>query len=185
MVAGIVATIVSYSGSLVIALEATRASAATQEQVASWIWAISIGSGTAGLALTLFTRIPIIVAWSTPGAALLISSLGGYTFAEAVGAFLAASLAAAVVGWTGWFGRLLQRVPGPILQALLAGVLLPFVISGAVQFQDAPALAGGVVVTYFIGKKWFDRYAVLAALIVGIALSVSRGSSVRSQRISC
>lgn len=175
VVAGVVATLVGYSGSLVIVLEATRASDATEAQVASWIWAISVGSGIAGLVLTLFTRTPIIVAWSTPGAALLISSLSGYTFAEAVGAFLVASLAAAIIGWTGWFGRLLQQVPAPIMQALLAGVLLPFVISGAVQFQNAPVLGGAVIATYFIGKKWFDRYAVLAALVVGIGLSVGRG----------
>lgn len=175
IVAGVVATLVGYSGSLVIVLEATRASSATDAQVASWIWAISIGSGVAGLVLTVMTRVPIIVAWSTPGAALLISSLGGYTFAEAVGAFIVASLGAAIVGWTGWFGKLLDKIPAPILQALLAGVLLPFVVSGALQFEDAPILAGAVVLTFFIGKRFFDRYAVLAALIVGIGLSVVMG----------
>lgn len=175
VVAGVVATVVGYSGSLVIVLEATRSSGATEAQIASWIWAISIGSGIAGLVLTVATRVPIIVAWSTPGAALLISSLGGFTFAEAVGAFVAASAAAAIVGWTGWFGKLLDRVPAPLLQALLAGVLLPFVISGAAQFQEAPILAGSVVLTYFLGKRFFDRYAVLAALIVGIAVSVAMG----------
>lgn len=175
IVAGIVATLVGYSGSLVIVLEATRASAATDAQIGSWIWAISIGSGIAGLALTLLTRVPIIVAWSTPGAALLISSLGGYTFAEAVGAFLVASVAAAVFGWTGWFGKLLAKVPVPIMQGLLAGVLLPFVVLGAKQFETAPLLAGAVVLTFFIGKRFFDRYAVLAALVVGMVLSVAMG----------
>lgn len=175
VVAGVVATLVGYSGSLVIVLEATRASDATDAQVASWIWAISIGSGVGGLVLTVMTRVPIIVAWSTPGAALLISSIGGYTFAEAVGAFIVASLGAAIAGWTGWFGRLLDKIPTQILQALLAGVLLPFVISGAVQFEEAPILAGAVILTFFIGKRFFDRYAVLGALIVGIGLSVVMG----------
>ena len=175
IVAGIVATLVGYSGSLVIVLEATRAADISEAQIASWIWAISIGSGVSGLVLTVITRVPIIIAWSTPGAALLISSLGGFTFAEAVGAFLLASAAAAVVGWTGWFGKLLDQVPQPLLQALLAGVLLPFVVSGATQFESAPLLAGVVVLTYFVGKRFFERYAVLAALITGIGASILLG----------
>lgn len=158
-----------------IVLEATRAAEISEAQVASWIWAISVGSGISGLVLTMITRVPIIVAWSTPGAALLISSLAGFTFAEAVGAFILASAAAAFVGWTGWFGKLLDQVPQPLLQALLAGVLLPFVISGASQFESAPLLAGAVVLTYFVGKRFFERYAVLAALIVGIGASMLMG----------
>lgn len=171
VVAGIVATLVGYSGSLVIVLEATRSVEASDAQVASWIWAISVGSGVSGLALTLITRVPIIVAWSTPGAALLISSLGGFTFAEAVGAFVLASGAATVVGVTGWFGRLLDKVPPALLNALLAGVLLPFVVAAAPAFVSAPALAGSIIVTFFLGKRFFDRYAVVAALGVGIAVA--------------
>lgn len=175
LAAGVIATMVGYSSSLVIVLEATRATDLTEAQVASWIWAISIGSGICGLGLTLLTRVPIIVAWSTPGAALLIASLGGFTFAEAVGAFLLASAAATVLGVTGWFGTLLDRVPQPVLHALLAGVLLPFVITGAAQVRSAPVLAGSVVVTFFLGKRFFDRYAVLAALLVGIGVAAGRG----------
>src|SRR5699024_4252642 len=122
-----------------------------------------------------------IIAWSTPGAALLISSLGGFTFAEAVGAFLLASAAAAIIGWTGWFGKLLDQVPQPLLQALLAGVLLPFVVSGATQFESATLLAAGPLVagvvggTYFGGKRFVERYAVLGALLAGIGASILLG----------
>lgn len=167
LVAGIISALVNYSGPFLIVLEATRAAGLTEAQTASWVWAVSIGNGLCSIALSLFTRMPIIVAWSTPGAALLIASLGGFTFSDAVGAFLAASVAAAVAGYTGWFGRLLDRVPAPVLQALLAGILLPFVVSAGDAFASAPVLAGSVIVTYFVGKRYFDRYAVLAALVAG------------------
>lgn len=176
LVAGIISALVNYSGPFLIVLEATRAAGLNDAQTASWVWAVSIGNGVCSIILSLFTRIPVIVAWSTPGAALLIASLGGFSFSEAVGAFLIASIAAAVFGFTGWFGWLLDRVPAPILQALLAGILLPFVISAADAFAAAPVLAGSVILTYFIGKRFFDRYAVLAALVVGITVAALTGS---------
>ncbi|CRK53723.1 Benzoate transporter [Rhodococcus sp. RD6.2] len=176
LVAGVISALVNYSGPFLIVLEATRAAGLNEAQTASWVWAVSIGNGVCSIALSLFTRMPIIVAWSTPGAALLIASLGGFRFSDAVGAFLIASIAAAVVGYTGWFGWLLDRVPAPVLQALLAGILLPFVISAGAAFEAAPLLAGSVIVTYFIGKRYFDRYAVLAALIVGVTTAAFTGS---------
>ena len=159
-------------------LEATRAADISEAQIAR----VDLGDlhreQGLRLVLTVITRVPIIIAWSTPGAALLISSLGGFTFAEAV-KLPPRPAAAAVVGWTGWFGKLLDQVPQPLLQALLAGVLLPFVVSGATQFESAPLLAGVVVLTYFVGKRFFERYAVLAALITGSVRRSSWGSSAR------
>lgn len=176
IVAGLVVVLVSYASSLVIVLEAARVAQLSPEQTASWVWAISIGSGLGGLLLTLFTRTPIIAAWSTPGAALLIASIGGFSFDEAVGAFIVASLAATIFGVTGWFGWIMSRVPEPVLQALLAGVLLPFVIAAVGSFETRPILAGGIVLTFFVGKRFFDRYAVPAALAVGIAIAVITNS---------
>ncbi|WP_280834621.1 benzoate/H(+) symporter BenE family transporter [Mycolicibacterium frederiksbergense] len=176
LVAGVISALVNYSGPFLIVLEATRAAGLNEAQTASWVWAVSIGNGVCSIALSLFTRMPIIVAWSTPGAALLIASLGGFSFTDAVGAFVVASVAAAVFGYTGWFGWLLDRVPAPVLQALLAGILLPFVISAAGAFQAAPLLAGTVIATYFVGKRFFDRYAVLAALLAGVAAVALTGA---------
>lgn len=176
IVAGLVAVLVGYAGSLVIVLEAARAAGLDAQQTSSWVWAISIGSGVCGIVLSLCTRMPILLAWSTPGAALLTASIGGFAYSDAIGAFLIASAVAAVVGWTGWFGRLLALVPEPILQALLAGVLLPFVVQAGSAFASAPLLAGGVILVYFVGKRLFDRWAVLAALIAGLGLAVATGA---------
>ena len=176
IIAGFLSALINFAGPFLIVLEATRAAGLTEAQTASWVWALCIGNGVCSIALSLFTRIPVIVAWSTPGAALLIASLGGFSFAEAVGAFLIASLAATVAGATGWFGWILSRVPGPILQALLAGILIPFVITAVGAFTSAPLIAGSVVVAFFIGKRFFDRFAVLAALAAGLATTWVTGS---------
>lgn len=176
IVAGIIVVLVGFSGSLVIVLEAARAIDLDPARTASWVWAISIGSGVCGFVLTAFTRTPIIAAWSTPGAALLIGSLAGFTFEEAVGAFILASLTATLFGVTGWFGWLMKRVPVPVLQALLAGVLLPFIIKAMSSLEEAPFIAGSIAAVFFIGKRFFDRYAVLAALAVGIGIAAATGS---------
>lgn len=176
IVAGFLSALINFAGPFLIVLEATRAAGLDDAQTASWVWALSIGNGICSITLSLFTRIPVIVAWSTPGAALLIASLGGFSFAEAVGAFLVASVAAAVVGYTGLFGWLLSKVPGPVLQALLAGILLPFVVTAAGAFASAPLIAGCIVVTFFLGKRFFDRFAVLAALTAGLAATWATGS---------
>lgn len=178
VVAGLVVALVGYSSSLVLVLEAAKAAGLNSGQTASWVWAVSIGSGVSGLVLTLVTRTPIIVAWSTPGAVLLISSIGGFSFNEAVGAFIVASTAAAIAGFTGWFGWVMDHVPEPVLQALLAGVLLPFIINAAMAFKSAPLVAGAVALTFFVGKRFFDRYAVLAALAVGLMFALIGGSFV-------
>ncbi|PRI10410.1 benzoate transporter [Leucobacter massiliensis] len=176
VVAGVLSALINFAGPFLVVLEATRAAGLDAAQTASWVWALSIGNGLCSVVLSLCTRVPVVVAWSTPGAALLIASLGGFSFAEAVGAFIAASLAAAVFGLTGWFGWILARVPAPVLQALLAGILLPFVITAAGAFATAPLIAGGIVLTFFLGKRFFDRYAVLAALAAGLLLSWATGS---------
>ena len=176
VVAGFLSALINFAGPFLIVLEATRAAGLNEAETASWVWALSIGNGVCSIGLSLFTRIPVIVAWSTPGAALLIASLGGFSFAEAVGAFLVASVAAALVGFTGWFGRLLARVPRTVLQALLAGILLPFVVAAAGAFETAPLIAGAIVVVFFVGKRFFDRYAVLGALMGGLAVTWATGS---------
>ena len=176
VVAGLVAALVSYAGPFAVVLEATRAAGLDPALSSSWIWAIALASGISGTLLSVFTRMPILVAWSTPGAAILIASIGGFTFSDAVGAFLFSSLAATVLGVTGWFGRLLTIIPAPIMTALLAGVLLPFVSQGAAVFESSPLVAGVVVVAFLVGKRWADRFAVVIALVSGIgAVAVTCG----------
>lgn len=175
VVAGLIAVAVSYAGPLLVVLNAARNAELTPEQTSSWVWAISVGSGVVCVLLSLFTRQPVVVAWSVPGAALLLAALGNYTYSDAVGAFIVAGVLALVLGVTGWFGKLLASVPGPILAAVLAGVLLPFVLKVAGAVVDAPLVAGGVVVAYLLGRRFMPKYAVLLALLSGVLLVLVSG----------
>jgi len=178
-VAGLVAALVSFAGPFAVVLQATRAAHLDEAHTASWVWAIAVGSGVSGLVLSLLTRMPIIVAWSTPGAALLIAAIGGFSFSDAVGAFLVSSVCACILGFTGWFGRLLALVPGSLTSALLAGILLPFVVSGSSAVVSAPAVAGAVVIAFVVAKRFLERYAVVIALAVGVCATVATGAAER------
>lgn len=175
-VAGLIGVLVGLAGPFAIVLQAISASGASPEQTISWVWAIAVGSGVAGISLSWLTRMPVVVAWSTPGAALLISSLGGYSFSDAVGSFICASLVATVLGFTGWFGKVLALIPPALPSALLAGVLLPFIISGSKTATLEPIAVGAVVVTFLIAKRWIERYAVVLALIAGGLATVFVGA---------
>ncbi|MEV6977292.1 benzoate/H(+) symporter BenE family transporter [Kitasatospora sp. NPDC093806] len=171
LVAGLVCVAVSFSGPLVVVLAAAAAGHLDPAHTASWIWAVAIGSGVSGFALSWWTRTPVITAWSTPGAALLVTSLGDYPYREAIGAFLVSGLVVTVFGVTGWFGKLIAAVPEGIVNAMLAGILFSFGagIFGAVH--SAPVLVVGSFAAFLLAKRFVPRYAVLLALLVGGVLA--------------
>lgn len=175
--AGLIAVAVSYAGPMLVILQAAERSGLDDAQTASWVWAVSIGSGITGLLLSLFTRQPIVVAWSVPGSALLLTVMGNYEFSEAIGAYIVAGLLGLGLSLSGLFGRLLAAVPRPILAAVLAGVLLPFVLNVSSAVIASPLIAGGLVVAYFAGRCWFPKYAVPGALLVGVLLSMAAGQA--------
>ncbi|MFE6871233.1 benzoate/H(+) symporter BenE family transporter [Kitasatospora sp. NPDC057692] len=171
LLAGLVCVAVSFSGPLVVVLAAAAAGRLDPAHTASWIWAVAIGSGVSGFALSWWTRTPVITAWSTPGAALLVTGLGDYPYREAVGAFLVSAAAVTLFGVTGWFGRLIAAVPVGIVNAMLAGILFSFGagIFGAVH--SAPLLVVGGFAAFLLAKRFAARYAVLVALLAGGVLA--------------
>ena len=175
VVAGLVAVMVSFAGPSLIILQAAHDGGLTTAQTTSWLWAVSIGSGLTGVVLSLLTRQPVITAWSTPGAALLLGTLGDFAFSDVVGAYLVAAVAALVLGASGVFGRLLAAVPPQILSALLAGVLLPFVLGAVVSAVASPAIGASVAVTFVVVRRLAPRYAVLAALLAGVVAALVAG----------
>ncbi|EMY34887.1 benzoate transporter [Arthrobacter crystallopoietes BAB-32] len=175
VLAGLVAVAVSYAGPLLVVLEAAKSAGLTGAQTTSWVWAVSIASGLVCTVLSLATRQPVMVAWSVPGAALLLTALGNYSYAEAIGAYIVAGALGAVLGISGLFGRLLAAVPKPILAAVLAGILLPFVVGAAGAVMASPLVAGGLVLAYLAGKRFLPRYAVFVALAAGTVLGIASG----------
>jgi len=171
LVAGLIAVIISYAGPLIIVFQAAREAQLAPAEVSSWIWAISIGSGVTGLLLSWRLRAPVITAWSTPGAALLVSMLPQVSLAEAIGAYIVAALVIAVVGLSGAFDRLMSRLPKAIAAAMLAGILFRFGAELFTSIKLQPALVLAMFASYLLFKRLSPRYAILSVLVVGCAVA--------------
>ena len=173
--AGFVAVLVGYTSSAAIVFQAAEAAGATQLEVNSWLGALGIGTGITSVGLSLYYRSPVLTAWSTPGAALLVTSLGGFSMAEAIGAFLFSATLITLSGVTGWFARALDHLPRAIAAAMLAGVLLRFGMDVFVAMQAQLALVGLMFFGYLLCKRFTPRYAVVVVLALGVALAEAQG----------
>jgi benzoate membrane transport protein len=168
--AGFVAVLVGFTSSVAIVFQAALAFGATPDIIASWMWSLSIGMGLCTLIPSVWLKKPVMVAWSTPGAAVLAAAgaVGGFNMADAVGAFIVCALLITLVGATGWFERMMGRIPVALASALLAGVLTRFALQGFGAAQTALPLVATMVVTYLVGKRWMPRYAVMLTLVIAI-----------------
>ena len=175
--AGFVAVLVGFTSSIAIVFQAAQAFGATPDMLASWMWALGIGMGLCSALPSLWWRKPVMVAWSTPGAAVLASAgmAGSYTMPEAVGAFMLCAALIVLVGATGWFERLMTRIPVAIAAALLAGVLARFGLSAFTAANTALPLVLLMLGTYLLGKRLIARYAVPLTLVVAVAYTALRG----------
>lgn len=172
LIAGLIAVTVSYAGPLVIVFQAAKTGLLTPEQISSWIWAISIGSGLTGLILSLRFRTPVITAWSTPGAALLVSGLTQYSYAEAIGAYLFSALLITLLGVSGLFSKIMERLPTGVIAAMLAGILFRFGVGVFASLEQVPALVLPMFLAYLIGRRWLPRYAIVITLLVGFSAAL-------------
>jgi benzoate membrane transport protein len=172
--AGFVAVLVGFTSSVAIVFSAALAFKATPEQLTSWMWALGIGMGVCSLLPSLVLRKPVMVAWSTPGAAVLAvagasgAAGAGYSMNEAVGAFMLCAVLITLAGATGLFEKLMDRIPMAIAAALLAGVLARFGMQGFVAAQTDWALVVVMLLTYLLAKRWNARYAVVLTLFIAI-----------------
>jgi len=171
VVAGFIAMMTGCTSSLVLMFQAGQAASLTSAQISSWIWALFIGMAICSIGLSLRYRTPITVAWSTPGAALLVTSLGGVSYGEAIGAFITCAVLVTLCGVTGSFERLVKRIPASLAAALLAGILFKIGSEIFVAAQHRTGLVLGMFFCYLLIKRVSPRYAVLAALIAGTVIS--------------
>ncbi|MFD1561106.1 benzoate/H(+) symporter BenE family transporter [Paraburkholderia silviterrae] len=173
LLAGCIATLISFAGPLVIVFQAAQG--LPHAVLESWVWSIAVGSGVLGIVLSLRYKVPVVIAWSAPGSALLITLLPTVDYAAAVGAYLAASLVIFLVGITGTFDKIVSRLPAGISAAMLAGILFGFTAKMFVVLPAQPVLVGAMFIAFFIGRRAFPRYAVVGVLIVGALVSVAGG----------
>jgi len=158
-VAGFVAVLVGFTSSVAIVFAAAQALGANTAETASWIWALGLGMGLTSLGLSLHYRLPVLTAWSTPGAALIAAS-HGLSLPEATGAFMACAVLITVAGYSGLFERVMGRIPMAIAAALLAGVLARFALDAVLATRSAPLLVIVMTLAFLAGRRWWPRYAV-------------------------
>jgi benzoate membrane transport protein len=173
--AGFVAVLVGFTSSVALVFEAARAAGASPVQIGSWIGALSLAMGGCTLGLSLYYRKPVMIAWSTPGAALLVTSLVGVNMAAAVGAFLFCALLITLAGATGWFEKIMDKLPLALASAILAGVLSKFALDAVLATKTSAPLVLAMFASYLIGKKFLPRYAVVLVLIVGVVVAAASG----------
>lgn len=175
--AGFVAVLVGFTSSIAIVFQAAKAFGATPAQIASWMWALGLGQGLCTLLPSLWLRRPVMIAWSTPGAAVLATAgvAGGFGMPEAIGAFIVCAALSTVFSLTGWFEKLMNRIPMAIASALLAGVLTRFGLDTFVALQSAFGLVLLMLVTYLVGRRFWPRYAVPVVLLAGVVWAATAG----------
>ncbi len=168
--AGFVAVLVGFTSSIAIVFQAAQAFGATPAQITSWMWALGLGMGLCSAVPSLILRQPVMVAWSTPGAAVLATAglAGGFAMPEAIGAFMVCAALIVLVGATGWFERVMNRIPMAIAAALLAGVLARFGLQAFGAAQTALSLVVLMLLAYLVGRRLLPRYAVVITLAVGV-----------------
>lgn len=169
--AGLVVVVVGYTSSVVIIFQAALAAGASQAEVSSWLWALGIGMGISSIGLSLFYRVPLLTAWSTPGAALLVTSLEGFDLSQAVGVFLFSSLLILICGLTGLFEKLVHRIPSSLASAMLAGVLLQFGLGAFEALQLHWQMVCAMLGVYLVSRIVLTQFAIPLTLIAGVIMA--------------
>lgn len=177
VVAGFVAVLVGFTSSVAVIFQAAQNLHTTPEQTASWLWALGIGMAVTSLILSWIYRLPILIAWSTPGAAVIASAAadGHLTLGQATGAFMVSAVMIAVAGFSGGFEKVMNRLPLPLASALLAGVLSKFALDAFVAAPLNPALVLPMFGAYVLGRSFWPRWNVPVILLLGVAIAIFQG----------
>ena len=169
--AGFIAVLVGFASAMAIVFQAAQAAGASQEMIVSWVWALGWGMGIGCLVFSLYYKRPIIIVWSTPGAALLATSLTDISIQQAIGVFVFVALLILVTGLSGLFDTLTKRLPLPIAAAMLAGILLQFGLGIFTSLQASPILVGVMFGVFIIAKRLLPRYAIVLVLLSGLIVA--------------
>ncbi len=173
--AGFVTVLVGLASSAVIVFQAAQSLGASPEEISSWMWALGLGMGLTCIGLSLRYRMPVVTAWSTPGAAMLIGSVAGLPLSDAIGAFLMSALLIAASGFSGFFERMISRIPVSLASGMLAGVLLRFGIDAFAAMKTQLGMVLTMFAVYLLARRLLPRYAVILTLLVGIAFAAGLG----------
>jgi benzoate membrane transport protein len=175
MTAGFVGVLVGFSSSGILIYQAATNAGASATEISSWILALGLGIAICCIGLSLRYKTPILIGWSTPGAALLITSLSGASLAEAIAGFMFSAFATFLVGVTGFFEKIMGKIPTSLTSAMLAGILFNFGMRVFSTMQDHLLLVAGMFLIYLIGKRFLPRYVIVLVLLYGIFITQMQG----------
>ncbi|OGV27927.1 MAG: hypothetical protein A3E88_06815 [Legionellales bacterium RIFCSPHIGHO2_12_FULL_35_11] len=173
--AGFVAVLVGFTSSAVIIFQAATMVGANSAEISSWIFALGISIASTCIFFSLYYKMPILTGWSTPGAALLVTSLSGLTLQQSIGAFVFAAMLTILAGVTGIFEKIINHIPKSLTAAMLAGILLHFGMNVFVAMQSKAPLVISMLIIYLIGKRFFPRYGIVIVLLIGVAIASMQG----------
>lgn len=179
--AGFLAVLISYSGPLMIFFQAAQAAHVSNEIISSWVWAVSFGAAFSGIFLSWALKVPVVTAWSAPGTALLVTLFPAITLNQVVGAYFTAAIVVFLIGASGYFDKIIQRIPKGIAFGMMAGILFQFGVGAFKSAATMPVLAFSMIATYVVLKKFLPRYFLILVLAVGIALALATGHTDLSQ----
>lgn len=170
-VAGLVAVIIGFASSIALIYQTVINLGGDAGLAASWLLTLGLTIGITSIILSLYFRVPILIAWSTPGAAFLISGTQGFTINEAIGGFVFSALLIFLSGITGWFEKLINMIPFQIASAMLAGVLVNFGIDVFNQMNNKPLLVLTMFFSYLICKNLMPKFTMLFVLVISIVMA--------------
>ncbi|RSB48102.1 MULTISPECIES: benzoate/H(+) symporter BenE family transporter [Brevundimonas] len=173
--AAAVATVVGFGGTVALVVQAGQAMGAAPVQIISMVTALCLGIGLPGAVLSWRLKMPVVLAWSTPGAALLAASTLGLGWSTAVGAFVIAGLMMVLTGLIPALGRLAERIPAAVASAMLAGVLLPFCLKLFLVFPTDLMLAAGLLLVFLVMRRLAPAWSLPAVLVAAFAVLAVRG----------
>ncbi|WP_432481313.1 benzoate/H(+) symporter BenE family transporter [Moraxella sp. ZY200743] len=171
MVAGLLAVTISYAGPLVIFFQVGQSAGVDNAMMISWIWAVSISSAVGSIFLSLRHKVPILLAWSIPGTALLVSLFPSISLNEAVGAYLIAGVMSLAIGMSGYFDKVLHCIPQGIAGGMMAGILFGFGVGAFLSFSSEPMLACAMLASFLVAKRFLPRYAIVWVLLIGLLVA--------------
>jgi len=153
ILSGLLVIVIGYAASLVVVFQAASSANLTPGQTSSWVLAITVGTGVTSIIMSLWFRQPVTSAWSTPGVALLVTSLPDYAYSEAIGAYIVVGVAITLLGFTRLFGRAMSLVPAPVVLGMLGGILIRFGIGAFNAIPTAPLIVLPMMLIFFVLRR--------------------------------
>ncbi|WP_105901363.1 benzoate/H(+) symporter BenE family transporter [Vibrio gangliei] len=173
---GFTAVLVGYTSSVVIIIQAATAAGASPLHIASWLLVLGLTVGMTSIVYSWHYKIPVLMSWSTPGAAMLVAAVGQYHLPQVIGAFIISGLLIFLTGLISPLSRLLEKIPTQLATAMLGAILIPFCIKAFTPVTTEPELFVLMIAVFFISKRYLPRYAMMLLLIAGIGAAVVSGS---------